>query len=158
VGFCSPPSPDKFRDYGVRLIPSGFSALHHRSGTLPFDGIYSRYRSVYIQGVPAGDINIREVVVSTILSKKCICTCVLFRTVSEIEPFNCTVHCTPYRRAPRRALTRAANCNDVDGGSQWPRGQRYELSSLAGIVGSNVTQGMDVCIVCVCSMFVLPRV
>jgi hypothetical protein len=26
--------------------------------------------------------------------KKCICTCVLFRTVSEIELFHCTVHCT----------------------------------------------------------------
>jgi hypothetical protein len=32
-----------------------------------------------------------EVTVSVILSKKYICTCVLFRTVSEIELFHCTV-------------------------------------------------------------------
>ena len=34
-----------------------------------------------------------EVIVSVILSKKknCICTCVLFRTFSEIELFHCTV-------------------------------------------------------------------
>jgi hypothetical protein len=31
-----------------------------------------------------------EVMVSVILSKKCICTCVLFRTFSEIELFHCT--------------------------------------------------------------------
>jgi hypothetical protein len=30
--------------------------------------------------------------------------------------------------------------------SQWPRGLRHELSSFAGIVGSNPTQGMDVCV------------
>jgi hypothetical protein len=35
-----------------------------------------------------------EVIVSALLSKKCICTCVLFRTVSEIQLFHCTVHCT----------------------------------------------------------------
>ena len=33
----------------------------------------------------------REVIVSVILSKKYICTCVLFPKVSEIELFNCTV-------------------------------------------------------------------
>jgi hypothetical protein len=32
-----------------------------------------------------------EVIVSVILSKKYVCTCVLFRTVSEIELFHCTV-------------------------------------------------------------------
>jgi hypothetical protein len=32
-----------------------------------------------------------EVIVSVILSKKCTCTCVLFRTVSEIELFHCRV-------------------------------------------------------------------
>jgi hypothetical protein len=32
-----------------------------------------------------------EVIVSVILSKKCMCTCVLFRTVSEIELFHSTV-------------------------------------------------------------------
>jgi hypothetical protein len=31
-----------------------------------------------------------EVTVSAILSKKCICTCALFRTVSDIELFHCT--------------------------------------------------------------------
>jgi hypothetical protein len=40
-----------------------------------------------IQNVPQG-----KVIGSVILSKKkCICTCVLFRTVSEIELFHCTV-------------------------------------------------------------------
>jgi hypothetical protein len=58
-----------------------------------------------------------EVIVSVFLSKKCICTCVLFRTVSEMElrVFHCTVHCTLYRRATRHVLTRAAKCSDVDG-------------------------------------------
>jgi hypothetical protein len=32
-----------------------------------------------------------EVILSVIWRKKCICTCVLFRTVSEIELFHCTV-------------------------------------------------------------------
>jgi hypothetical protein len=46
-----------------------------------------------------------SVIVST---KKCICTCVLFRMVSEIELFHCTVHCTLYRRATRHVFTRVA--------------------------------------------------
>jgi len=33
----------------------------------------------------------REVIVSVIISKKCICTCVLFRTVFAIEIFHYTV-------------------------------------------------------------------
>jgi hypothetical protein len=36
--------------------------------------------------------------VSVILSKKCICTYVLFGTVSDIELFRCTVHCTLYNK------------------------------------------------------------
>jgi hypothetical protein len=44
----------------------------------------------YKQNVPGGKVNIWEVIVSAILSKKCVCTCVLFRTVSEIELFHCT--------------------------------------------------------------------
>jgi hypothetical protein len=63
------------------------------------------------------------VIVSVILSKKVyiyiyiyIYTCVLFRTVSELELFHCTVHCTLYRRATRHVLTRVAKCIDVDGG------------------------------------------
>jgi hypothetical protein len=39
-------------------------------------------------------------------------TCVLFRTVSQIQLF----HCTLYRRATRHVLTRVAKCIDVDGG------------------------------------------
>jgi hypothetical protein len=38
--------------------------------------------------------------------------------------------------------------------SQWPRGLGHELSSSAGIVRSNPTQGMGVCM-CVYSVFVL---
>jgi hypothetical protein len=48
--------------------------------------------------------------------QKCICTCVLFRTVSEIELFHYTVHCTLYRQATGHVLTRVAKCIDVDGG------------------------------------------
>jgi hypothetical protein len=44
--------------------------------------------------------------------KMCICTCVLFRTVSEIELFHSTVHCTLYRQATRHVLTRVAKCLD----------------------------------------------
>jgi hypothetical protein len=44
--------------------------------------------------------------------KNCKYTWVLFRTISEIELF----HCTVYRRATRHVLTRVAKCIDVDGG------------------------------------------
>jgi hypothetical protein len=57
-----------------------------------------------------------EAIVSVILSKKYICTCVLFRTFSEIEIFHCTVHCALYRGAIHNVLTRVAKCVDVDGG------------------------------------------
>jgi hypothetical protein len=40
-----------------------------------------------------------EVTVSVILSKNCICTCVLFRMVSEIQLFYSTVHCTDEQHA-----------------------------------------------------------
>jgi hypothetical protein len=39
---------------------------------------------------------------------------VLFRTVSEMELFHCTIHCTLYRRATRHVLTRVAKCINVD--------------------------------------------
>jgi hypothetical protein len=43
--------------------------------------------------------------------------------------------------------------------SQWPRRLRHKLStlarSIAGIVGSNPAQGMDVCIMCVYSVSVM---
>jgi hypothetical protein len=48
--------------------------------------------------------------------ENCICTCVLFRTVSEIQLFDCTGYCTLYRRATRHVLTRVAKCIDVDDG------------------------------------------
>jgi hypothetical protein len=54
-----------------------------------------------------------KVTVSAILSKKkYACTCILFRTVSEIQLFQCTL----YRRATRNVLTPAPKCTDVDGG------------------------------------------
>jgi hypothetical protein len=57
-----------------------------------------------------------EVIVSVILNKNCKCTCVLFRTVSEIKLFYCSVHCTLYRRATRHVLAGVAKCIDVEGG------------------------------------------
>jgi hypothetical protein len=44
------------------------------------------------------------------MQKRVICTCVLFRTVFEIEIF----HCTDEQHAI--ILTRVAKCIDVDGG------------------------------------------
>jgi len=45
----------------------------------------------FIYKVFQGEMSIFfEVIVSVILSKKCICACVLFRTVSEMELFHCT--------------------------------------------------------------------
>jgi hypothetical protein len=71
-----------------------------------------------IQGVPGGKSIFCEAIVSVILSKrKCICTCVLFRTVSKINLFLCTVHCTLYRRAKSHVFKRATNCIDVDRGT-----------------------------------------
>jgi hypothetical protein len=52
---------------------------------------------------------------------------------------SCILYCTPYNYSL----------------PQWPRGRSHEMSSNAGIVVSNPTQGMDVC-VCVYSVFVLP--
>jgi hypothetical protein len=56
-----------------------------------------------------------DVIVIVILIKECIRTCVLFRTVSEIELVHCAVHCTLYRRATRH-ITRVLKCTDADGG------------------------------------------
>jgi hypothetical protein len=56
--------------------------------------------SYTIQDVPGRKVNY-EVIVSAIPSKKCICTCVLFRTVSEIEQ--------------QHAIS-SQECIDVDGG------------------------------------------
>jgi hypothetical protein len=61
-----------------------------------------------------------EVIVSVILSKQFICTCVVFGTVSEIELFHVIARIKERQDALRRAthhvLTRAAKCIDVDGG------------------------------------------
>jgi hypothetical protein len=67
--------------------------------------------SLYIQGVPGGGQ------IATILSKKVqyICTCVLFRTVSESELFYCTI----VRNVKMRwetSRTWVAKCIYVDGG------------------------------------------
>jgi hypothetical protein len=73
-----------------------------------------------IQGVPGGKVNILGGhMICHSKQKYCICTCVLFRTVSEIELFHCTVHCTLYRRATRHVLTRVVKCIDVDLGIYW---------------------------------------
>jgi hypothetical protein len=72
---------------------------------------------MHIQGVLGGKVNILEShSIGRTKQKTCICTCVLVRTVSEIELFHCSVHCTLYRRATRHVLTRMAKCIDVDGG------------------------------------------
>jgi hypothetical protein len=58
------------------------------------DLFYLRMLSVYqiIQSVPGGKVNILGgYSTGLILSKMCICTCVLFRAVSVIELFHCTV-------------------------------------------------------------------
>jgi hypothetical protein len=45
-----------------------------------------------IQSVPLGKVNILEGhSIGHSKQKKCICTCVLFRSVSEIEIFHCTI-------------------------------------------------------------------
>jgi hypothetical protein len=56
-----------------------------------------------------------QVTVSAILSTKWYSymrACVLFRKISEIELF----HCTLYRRTTRHVVTRVAKFIDVDGG------------------------------------------
>jgi hypothetical protein len=61
-----------------------------------------------IQGVPGGHS------IGHSMQKKCTCMYDLFRTVSKIELFHHTVHCTDEQHA--MSLTRVAKCNDVDGG------------------------------------------
>jgi hypothetical protein len=49
--------------------------------------------ALYYAGVPEGKVNIvggNRIGHSKQKKKMCICTCVLFRTVSEIELFHCT--------------------------------------------------------------------
>jgi hypothetical protein len=64
-------------------ITTSFQILSNLSFMLQFDFIYrlsQEERLVF-----------RKVIVSVILSKKRIYTCILFRTVSEVELFHCTV-------------------------------------------------------------------
>jgi hypothetical protein len=78
--------------------------------------IVSMYICTYlcIQSVPGGKSIFWEVIVLFILSKNMyMYMCLL--PVSEIELFNCTVHCTLYRRATRHVLTRAAKRINADG-------------------------------------------
>jgi hypothetical protein len=69
-----------------------------------------------IQNAPGGKVSIMGGHSIGHSEQNCICTCVLFRTVSEIELFCCTVHCILYRRATRHVLKRVAKCIDVDAG------------------------------------------
>jgi hypothetical protein len=80
---------------------------------------FSLYMYIYvythIQNIPRGKVNIlggHSIGHST--QKMYICTCVLFRTVSEMELFHCTVHCADEQHA--MYLTRVAKCIDVAGG------------------------------------------
>jgi hypothetical protein len=64
-----------------------------------------------IQGVPGGKVNILgSHSIGHSKQEKCVCICVVLRTVSEIELFHCTVVAT------RHALTRVAKYIDVDCG------------------------------------------
>jgi hypothetical protein len=50
--------------------------------------------SIY-ENVPGGKVNILGGhSIDHFTQKRSICTCVLFRTVSKIQLFHCTVHCT----------------------------------------------------------------
>jgi hypothetical protein len=72
--------------------------------------------SANIKDVPGGKFNIVGGHSICHSKQKLCCTCVIFRTVSEIEVFHCTAHSTLYRRATRYILTRDAKCTDTDGG------------------------------------------
>jgi hypothetical protein len=71
---------------------------------------------LYLNCIPGGKVNILGGHSIGHSKRKSVCTCVLFRTVSEMELFHCTVHCTLYRRATRYVLTRVVKCIDVAGG------------------------------------------
>jgi hypothetical protein len=49
-----------------------------------------------VQDVPGGWVNTVGGHSMGDSKQMCICTCVLFRTVSQVELFHCTVHCTLY--------------------------------------------------------------
>jgi hypothetical protein len=98
--------------------PRSRVSIRDRSKSSIFFSITSRQAVGPIQNVPGGKANILGGH-SVNLSKKYFCTCVLFRTVSEIQLFHCREHCTLYRRATRHVLTRVAKCIDVDGGIFW---------------------------------------
>jgi hypothetical protein len=68
------PIPNGFRDRAILVVWFGRSLLSFTPALL------REGRSIFL-----------EVTVSVILSKKLYKNCVLFRTVSEIEPFDCIV-------------------------------------------------------------------
>jgi hypothetical protein len=86
-----------------RPLHSKSFRIHYSFITPPFDAIRSVTGG---KGQYSGRWQYR----SFLAKKNCICTCVLFRTGSEIEPFHCT------ERETRHVLTRVAKCIDVDGG------------------------------------------
>jgi hypothetical protein len=55
-----------------------------------------------------------EVILSVILNKKCICTCVLFRTVSELELFHFIASMKKRQDTLRQATRHVAKWIDVD--------------------------------------------
>jgi hypothetical protein len=79
------------------------------------------------------DVAGRKVIVSVILNKTCICTCVLFRTVSGIELFHCKIWPWVPRNFDARltALARASsNCKRqtrplVRNGAQYQQIRNY---------------------------------
>jgi hypothetical protein len=65
-----------------------------------------------MQSVPEGKVNILgSHSIGHSKQEKCVCTCVLFRTVYKIELFHCTVVV-----ATRHVLTQVAKYTDVDCG------------------------------------------
>jgi hypothetical protein len=82
----------------------------------PIDASYLKW--LYKMSKEKGSV-FWEVIVSVIRYKNYICTCVLFRTVSETELTHVVARIKErqgaLRRATRHVLTRAAKCIDVDG-------------------------------------------
>jgi hypothetical protein len=74
--------------------------------------------TLFIQSVPGGKDSILggHSIVHSKKSLYTLCSCGLFRVVSEIRLFHCTVHCTLYRRATRHVLARVAKGINAAGG------------------------------------------
>jgi hypothetical protein len=97
----------RFSDYvtKVRHCYSVSSTLGFLSTFLVAQPIAARYpfRSFsHIESVPGGKFGIlggHSIGYSKRCIYICMCTCVLFRTVSEIQLFHCTVRCTEEQHA-----------------------------------------------------------